>query len=155
MSSRGPSGRCRAGAALDLLIPCGGWCPKGRKAEDGPIHARYPLTETPTIAYSQRTKWNIRDADGTLILTWGKPTGGTLLTVRECRSSGKPYLVIDLAGEGERAAAARAVRCWITEKLAGRAGAGVLNVAGPRASKNPAVYDRARAFLRVVLADGL
>ena len=29
--------------SLELGIPCGGWCPKGRKAEDGPIPERYPL----------------------------------------------------------------------------------------------------------------
>jgi len=104
----------------------------------------------PTTAYAQRTKWNIRDADGTLILTWGQPTGGTLLTVRECRSSGKPHLVIDLADEGEQGAAARAVRIWLNAQLAG----GVLNVAGPRVSENPAVLERARVFLRAVLADG-
>jgi len=70
--------------------------------------------------------------------------------VRECGRTGKPYLVIDLADEGDQAAAAHAVRSWIGAHLAG----GVLNVAGPRASKNPAIYDRARGFLRAVLADG-
>jgi hypothetical protein len=68
--SGGQSGVDRAAldVALALGIPCGGWCPKGRKAEDG---ERYPLKETPSAGYSQRTRWNVRDADGTLILTWG------------------------------------------------------------------------------------
>jgi hypothetical protein len=105
--SGGQSGVDRAAldAALELGIPCGGWCPKGRKAENGAIPARYPFVETPSGGYSQRTRWNIRDADGTLILSWGKPTGGTLLTVKECRSAGKPHVVIDLQGEENLAAA--------------------------------------------------
>src|SRR3954454_8651242 len=85
--SGGQTGVDRAAldVALALGIPCGGWCPKGRKAEDGPIEDRYPLSETPSSDYRQRTLWNIRDSDATLILTWGEPTGGTLLTVKECR----------------------------------------------------------------------
>src|SRR5262249_43447288 len=84
-------------AALELGVPCGGWCPKGRKAEDGAVPDRHPLTETPSACYAERTRWNVRDADATLILSWGKPTGGTRLTVTECVKAGKPHLVIDLA----------------------------------------------------------
>src|SRR3954447_23558628 len=99
--SGGQTGVDRAAldVALALGIPCGGWCPKGRKAEDGPIPERYPLTETPSGSYSQRTRWNVRDADATLILTWGQPTSGTLLTVNACRGTDKPHLVLDLADE--------------------------------------------------------
>jgi hypothetical protein len=133
--------------ALELGIPCGGWCPRGRKAEDGPIPDRYPLTETPSDGYAQRTKWNIRDADGTLILTWGKPTGGTLLALKTCRSAGKPHPVIDLTNEDKLAEAIHAARAWIAANLPG----GVLNLAGPRASKHPGIYDRAREFFRALL----
>jgi hypothetical protein len=105
--------RAALDTALELGIPCGGWCPKERKAEDGAIPARYPLTETPSAGYSQRTRWNIRDADGTLILSWGKPTSGTLLTLEVCRSTGKPHVVIDLADETNLTAAVQAVRDWI------------------------------------------
>ena len=77
--SGGQTGVDRAAldVALELSIPCGGWCPKGRKAEDGALPARYPLKETPSEEYAQRTTWNVRDSDGTLILTHGAPTGGT------------------------------------------------------------------------------
>src|SRR5437588_205155 len=97
--SGGQTGVDRAAldAALEMGVPCGGWCPKGRKAEDGRIDDRYPLVETPSPGYSQRTRWNIRDADATLILSWEELTGGTLLTVNECRKAGKPHTVIDLA----------------------------------------------------------
>src|SRR6516162_5915243 len=83
--------------ALELGVPCGGWCPKGRLAEDGVIPDRCPLTETPTKRYPQRTEWNVRDSDATLILAAGKPTVGTKLTVEVCRRLGKPHLVVVLA----------------------------------------------------------
>ena len=81
--SGGQTGVDRAAldAALEYNFPCGGWCPKGRLAEDGIISQKYPLKETESSEYEVRTKLNVRGSDGTLILTWGKPTGGTTLTV--------------------------------------------------------------------------
>src|SRR5437870_6380616 len=81
--SGGQTGVDRAAldVALELGLPCGGWCPKGRRAEDGPIPARYPLAETPWSGYPQRTLWNVRDSDGTLILVDGEPDRGTQLTI--------------------------------------------------------------------------
>jgi hypothetical protein len=147
--SGGQTGVDRAAldTALELGVPCGGWCPKARKAEDGTIPACYPLAETPSPRYGQRTRWNVRDADATLILAWGDPTGGTLRTVEECRQVGKPHLVLDLAGAADLTGAVRAASAWIAANVAG----GVLNVAGPRASQGAGVYDRARWFLRAVL----
>jgi hypothetical protein len=148
--SGGQTGVDRAAldAALERSVPCGGWCPRGRTAEDGPIPPRYLLTETPSTDSSQRTCWNIRDSDGTLILAWGEPTGGTLLTLNECRRVGKPHLVIDLAAEGDQAQAVRAVRDWIRANLDG----GVLNVAGPRGSQHASIYGRARELVLALLA---
>jgi hypothetical protein len=150
--SGGQTGVDRAAldVALHLGIPCGGWCPQGRKAEDGVIPAPYPLVETPSDDYSQRTKWNIRDSAATLILTCREPTGGTLLTIDECRSTGKPHLVIDLSDEENYTKAVHAAREWIAGNLKGA----VLNVAGPRASGYSGVYDKARRFLEVVLGEG-
>jgi hypothetical protein len=150
--SGGQSGVDRAtlDAALELGVPCGGWCPRGHKAEDGRIDDRYPLTETPSAQYSQRTRWNIRDSDGTLILSWGDLTGGTLLTADECRKVGKPHLVLDLADEEGMPEAIAAARAWVAANVADK----VLNVAGPRASRHPAVYDRARAFVLALLDGG-
>ena len=71
-------------AALKLDFPCGGWCPKGRRAEDGPLDPKYPLMDTPGSDYETRTEWNVRDSDGTLILTHGsedEQEGGTALTI--------------------------------------------------------------------------
>jgi hypothetical protein len=86
-------------AALDAGFPCGGSCPKGRKAEDGPIHPRYPLTEMPTAEYPPRTRRNVMDADGTLILFWRDLTGGTRETLRVAEALGKPVLTLDLAAK--------------------------------------------------------
>jgi len=150
--SGGQTGVDRAAldVALEVGILCGGWCPQGRKAEDGAIPAHYPLVETPSDDYSQRTKWNIRDSDGTLILTWGEPAGGTLLTIDECRRIRKPHLVIDLCDEGNSTAGVEDVREWIAAKVLG----GTLNVAGPRATEHPGLYEYARKFLRAVLGEG-
>jgi hypothetical protein len=143
--SGGQTGVDRAAldVALDLALPCGGWCPRGRLAEDGPIPERYPLTETPTPVYAQRTEWNVRDSDGTLVLMRGPATGGTALTIDLARQLGRPYLVVDL----DQAPDVAAVRAW----AAGHA-VRTLNVAGPRQSTSPGVYALARHFLGQVLA---
>jgi hypothetical protein len=150
--SGGQTGVDRAAldAALTLGLPCGGWCPQGRRAEDGRIPVRYPLRETPTARYPQRTEWNVRDSDGTLVLTWGSPRGGTALTIGLARRLGRPCCVVDLArlveSTTERDAELRRVRGWI-------AGARirVLNVAGPRGSEAPDVGGWARGFLVATL----
>ena len=130
--------RAALDAALTLGVPCGGWCPSGRLAEDGPIDPRYPLRETPTADYPQRTEWNVRDSDGTLVLTRGRPSGGTALTIALARRHGRPVLVLDLA-QGPNPAE---VRVW-----AEAAEISVLNVAGPRESQQPGIQDEARRLL--------
>jgi hypothetical protein len=128
--------------ALTLGLPCGGWSPKGRRAENGAIPARYPLREMPSPKYPPRTAKNVREADGTLILTVGAPTGGTALTVKLSKKHRKPFLVVDLARGGDPTA----VRKWIRENEIG-----VLNVAGPREGKAPGIHDKAVRFLQAVL----
>src|SRR5437588_11049303 len=97
--SGGQTGVDRAAldVALELGIPCGGWCPRGRRAEDGPIPEKYPLKETSTKEYPQRTEQNVCDADGTLILTRGQPDRGTALTAKLANRHRKPLYVVDLA----------------------------------------------------------
>jgi hypothetical protein len=134
-------------AALDvaraLAIPCGGWCPRGRRAEDGPIPESYPLRETPSAAYPERTAWNVRDSDGTLVITRGRPRGGTALTVSLARRAGKPVMVANLEG----GASASEIRKFILSNEIR-----VLNVAGPRESEAPGIHDEAAALLREVLS---
>jgi hypothetical protein len=149
--SGGQSGVDRA--ALDvgreLGIECGGWCPLGRRAEDGVIPDHYPLRETPTADYEQRTEWNVWESDGTLVLTVGPVGGGTGYTVEIAEAVRRPHLVIDISELAVRAAYEAALqwaRNWIeSEQVA------VLNVAGPRESKCPGVYASASEFLRRLL----
>jgi len=129
-------------AALDLglsfSIPIGGWCPKGRLAEDGPIPLFYPLQETPSSRFSQRTEWNVRDSDGTFVLTYDSPTGGTALTIRLAKHHHKPYLVLNLNQRSD----ATIVSSWLNQH-----DIRTLNIAGPRESTSPGIYESAYAFL--------
>jgi hypothetical protein len=139
--SGGQTGVDRAAldAALEAGLPCGGWCPAGRGAEDGPIPDRYPLTPTPSADPAQRTEWNVRDSDGTLVLARAELSGGTALTVELARQYDKPCLVLRL----DESPTTQAVRDW-AESHSVRD----LNVAGPRESKAPGIYEQARDFLR-------
>ena len=131
--------------ALELGIPCGGWCPRGRWSEAGPIDEHYPLTESPSADPAERTERNVGDADGTLIIALGggdNLTGGTALTRRLAVSQRQPMLAVDPTDPG----APEAVTQWI-EQHAIRA----LNVAGPRASVQPGIGELAAALLREVL----
>ncbi len=133
-------------AALDVArklgLRSGGWCPRGRKAEDGTIAACYPLKESASAKYEQRTKWNVRDSDGTLVLTRGVPTGGTALTIGIARRLGKPCLVLDL----EQKPNVSQAWTWMEEHRIR-----MLNVAGPRESNAPGIHDEAKRFLQRVL----
>jgi hypothetical protein len=147
--SGGQTGVDRAAldAAMAHGIPHAGWIPRRRRAEDGPIPARYAgLRETGDDAYATRTTWNVRDADATLVLRLGRLAGGSLLTVETAERLGKPHLVVDLA-TGDLDQAAREVWAW----LADMPHPVRLNVAGPRASEAPGVYGRARALLDRIL----
>jgi len=143
--SGGQTGVDRAAldVSLELGLPCGGWCPQGRKAEDGPIPLRYPLNETPSPDYSQRTEWNVRDSDGTLILTRGKRKGGSALTIAVAKLLEKPYVVMNLNKEP----ALEKVHAWAEAHHIG-----VLNVAGPRESENPGIYEQAIELLRRIMS---
>nr|WP_305800882.1 putative molybdenum carrier protein [Thiolapillus sp.] len=89
--SGGQTGVDRAAldVALELGLRCGGWCPKGRLALDGPLDERYPLKETESADYSVRTRLNVRDADATLILNCGELSGGTAYTLRVAEELGR------------------------------------------------------------------
>jgi hypothetical protein len=134
-------------AALDTAmahgVDVGGWCPKGRRAEDGDIPERYPLKETPRAAYEQRTAWNVRDSDGTLIITDGALEGGTALTLSEAEQQGRAVLHVHL----DAPVPVEMIRAWGEEH-----DVRVLNVAGPRASEVEGIYEAACAILDAFLA---
>ena len=143
--SGGQTGVDRAAldAALATGISHGGWCPRGRLAEDGVIPARYLLRETHSAKYHIRTRKNVLDSDATLILCRGPLSGGTELTARLAVHHDRPCLVVDLAAEEEEA---DNVRLWLATH-----GVGVLNVAGPRESTQPGIGREAYRFLVRVL----
>ena len=124
--SGGQTGADRAALdwALKHNVPCGGWCPKGRKAEDGPIDPKYPLKETPSASYLQRTEWNVRDSDATVLFSSESAlTGGSKKTVEFARKHKKANLHL-CAGDK---AAAEKLRAFVEEHRVK-----VLNVAGCR-----------------------
>lgn len=133
--SGGQTGADRA--ALDWAIRAGiehgGWCPRGRLAEDGPIPSKYQLRETPSDIYAERTEWNVRDADATVIFSGtARLNGGSALTEKLAAAYGRPCLHLQ-AALGIAAAALR------LQEFVVRYAVKVLNVAGPRASTEPDV----------------
>ena len=135
--------RAALDAALALGIPCGGWCPKGRRAEDGRIPERYPLEEASSSEYPVRTQMNVEDSDGTLVLSSGSPRGGTALTIKLARRLNKPCLVIDLSEDADP----RKIRDWVKGNRIQ-----VLNVAGPSEGEAPGIHEKTSSFLREALA---
>ena len=135
--SGGQTGADRAAldVALSLGYEIGGWVPRGRKAEGGPIPERYTgLVETESDKYPPRTKLNVQDSDATLMLSYGEPSTGTALTVRIAESLDKPHLVLNLDQLSISEAVTR-VSSWLSD-----INPSVLNVAGSRASTEPRIY---------------
>lgn len=143
--SGGQTGVDRAAldAAIAHGISVGGWCPRGRRALDGPIPAHYPLTETHGHGYQTRTRWNVRDSDATLIICSGEPTGGTARTIRTCQQLDKPYFVISL--QTAHTALAPDLLHWCNSE-----NIHVLNIAGPRERKGCPVYRHAYRLLETL-----
>lgn len=139
--SGGQTGADRAALdwAIEHEVPHGGWCPAGRRAEDGTIPARYQLEELPEGGgYRRRTKANVRDSDATLIVSIEPVlTGGSKETRLFAQRLAKPWLHLH-PGMDWRAA----LRDWLSATAIH-----TLNVAGPRGSREPEVA----AFTRTVL----
>ncbi len=140
-------------AALDAArahgIPTGGWCPKGRGAEDGVIDAAYGLIETPSADPAERTQRNVSDATATLVLVMGTlaeggADAGTGHTLRVARDLGRPCLTVDLGlpARADWAAVAR----WLEANRVH-----ILNIAGPRESNARGIYLAALSYLRELL----
>ena len=145
--SGGQTGADRAALdfALHAGIECGGWVPKGRMAEDGIIPERYPnLLETDSEDPKMRTELNVRDSDGTLLVTRGIPGGGSAFTLEFATRLGKPLLRVDLERESSEVAARR-VLVWLQDVQPA-----ILNVAGGRASEDRDIYDLTKAVLEGV-----
>lgn len=149
--SGGQTGVDRAAldAALALGVPHGGWCPRGRLAEDGEIPACYDLQECESAEYFVRTERNVEDSDGTLILYRGSLSGGTALTARYAKRWRRPLMRVKLndrqrkLGDGSQQ---EEFRAWLEQHEIQ-----ILNVAGPRASTDREIYDAAFCWLLAAL----
>ncbi len=142
--SGGQTGADRA--ALDFAIqrgiPHGGWVPKGRKAEDGPIPRQYRLKETHSASYPERTEQNVIHSDGTVIISHGSLTEGSANTAKMAKKHDRPLLHLDMKRLTVREAS-QMLLAWIAENKVE-----VLNVAGPRKSNNPLIYDTTYEILQ-------
>jgi len=141
--------RAALDAALDNRFPCGGYCPKGRRAEDGMIHARYPLQEHASKDYARRTLENVLQAHGTLIIHPLELKGGTALTAQYCHRHKKPLMLVD-AQRYTVEQAARATLDFIQEFEVE-----VLNVAGPRSSQWDGGYPYTYRCIESIIKAGL
>jgi hypothetical protein len=134
--SGGQTGADRA--ALDFAmthnLAHGGWIPKGRLTEAGPLDRKYQLKEMPTAEYAKRTERNVLDSDGTVIVSHGRLTGGSALTQTLAHQHRKPCLHVDM-DELPAEEAVSLILAWIVDR-----GVKILNLAGPAASKDPKIY---------------
>lgn len=144
--SGGQTGADRAAldAALEAGFPMGGYCPAGRKAEDGEIDMKYPLTETGRD-YRTRTKKNVEESDGTVIFYSSSIHGGTELTLLFCIKLKKHYKLIDINLAGEKSVAGALLNFIADNNIE------ILNVAGPRLSSCPAIYPYVKRVISQVL----
>jgi hypothetical protein len=155
--SGGQTGADRAALdfAIEHGIPHEGWCPRGRLAEDGPIAARYQLRETPARRYSQRTEWNVRDSDATVVFSIArKAAGGTRLTIEIAQRLRKHCLHLS---RDEMAASASGLPAAIAES-SGQLAAFLaahstrrLNIAGPRASQERGIGEYVKQVLQAAM----
>ena len=130
-------------AALDWALqhdnPHGGWCPKGRLAADGPLDVRYQLKETPLEDLLQRTEWNVRDSDASVVLTLRpKATGAAQKTLTYSKKHRRPVLHLH---SGVLAAASK-LATFVQDHRIRR-----LNIAGSVESDEPGIYAWAMSIL--------
>lgn len=143
--SGGQSGADQAALdwAIEHDIPHGGWCPKGRKSENGKINPKYQLTETPSTNYLERTEWNVRDSDATIIFTLSAElSGGSKRTMAIAQKLGKPCLHF------RRGIAPKWIQSFLEKN-----NVKVLNIAGPRASGEAGIEEFVTSTLNQVFGE--
>lgn len=144
--SGGQTGVDRAAldVAMDLGIACGGWCPEGRNADDGPIPDRYPLQETEGMDHTVRTEHNVRDSDGTLMFYRGELQGGTAYAVLMAHQLKRPVMAVNV----DTPPATKEILDWID-----RHSLETVHVGGQREATSPGIYERARRLIREIVGD--
>ncbi len=143
--SGGQTGVDRAAldVAMELGIACGGWCPAGRDADDGPIPEKYPLQETADIDHTVRTQNNVRDSDGNLMFYRGELQGGTAYAVEMAKHLGRPVVAINLDAPLQ----IQGVIDWIEQHRMR-----VLHIGGQREQTSPGIYELTRALIKEILS---
>ena len=129
-------------AALDVALSrkmgCGGWCPEGRHADDGPISEKYPLIETARTDHTVRTENNVKFSDGTLLFYRERFEGGTAYAKEMAEHLNKPVLVIDVSNPPD----AQIFKSWINDNKIR-----VIHIGGQRECSSPGIYARARLLI--------
>lgn len=131
--------------ALENQIDCFGWCPKGRKAEDGVISHFYPLRETETSGYEKRTLKNVEESQGLLVFVDGEPDEGTILAIDHAERQNKPIYIIHLSMNVEDQ------ETGILDLLENQK-VTIVNIVGPRESNSPGIYRKTKNFLEELLS---
>jgi len=159
--SGGQTGADRGGleAAIYCELPHGGWCPRGRKAEDGRIPEKYQLAEMNSAEYIARTEANVIDSDATVVFTFGMAEGGSLRTLEFCQKHCKPWHHVNLGATG-RTGATNGIVNWLQGREDGDYDdytaqppeKCVLNVAGSRESKSLGIRDIVMAVMIDVIS---
>ena len=132
-------------AALELKLPCGGWCPKGRRSEGKPIPAKYPVLVHSSSCYLSRTETCVKESDGALVFTYGEPTGGTKLTIDLFQKHKKPVFIIDLRSDPVHEISAKVFHWGLENKIQ------ALNVAGPKERKHPGTQEKVKTIVLEIL----
>lgn len=133
-------------AAIEMDVLHRGWCPAGRRAEDGSIPLHYNLQECESSGYHLRTELNVAESDGTVIFTYGSvPTGGSSLTIGRCLIMHKPWVLVDLTQRSINDAVLDVVALIKNNRIY------ELNVAGNRESKSPGIQELVRTIMVMVL----
>ena len=149
--SGGQTGADQAGldAAIALGIPHGGWCPLGRRSEDGPISSKYSLKETLSEYYRDRTTRNVQDSDGTIVFIGGSIDAepGSALTLNLCKANERSSLLINLSIDSI-ADAAKSVQAFVRDHKIK-----ILNIAGSRASISPALGVKVVEVLKLAFSE--
>ncbi len=127
--------------ALENHINCFGWCPKGRKAEDGMIPEKYPLRETASAKTKERTKKNVEESDAVLVFLLDKPDKGTIYTIDYAESLDKPFYIVHL-GMNREDQETGIINLLENSRISS------INIAGPRESNSPGIYRKTKEFLQ-------
>ena len=139
-------------AALELGFPYGGLIPKGRIAEDGQVPLKFSCMTEDTRKYSLHwAEQNVIDSDATLILSRTRELTGDAKRIEEsCKKYGKPYW-IDNPEQPNETDRGLEFLYWVEAEFRERGI--VLNVTGPRESREPGIQKAAYEFVRRMLEE--